>query len=158
MAIRYSIEKTANPENTAFSIGVAPKKVYGSVAKTADVPADNDYVILAENIPVSACVHKLNLTHGNITSMNDTDILVLDKDGNVVKNSDSETIYLAETVSFANARANVDVLAAKQKSIKELAGKGGDKLGSYVDIAMQVVTGGSDTGTVKWDVEFSTPA
>lgn len=159
MATKYSVEKTANPEIPAFNMGDTVKKVYGSYAKTASLPADGDYVIMAENVPVSAVIHKINLTHPAISGMTDVDIILLDESGSVVEDSGEAVEYLAETLSFATARANANVLAAAQKPLKELLNLGGDVLAPSFDIAMRVVTGGSTADkTIKWDIEYSTPA
>lgn len=157
MATLSTIEYTANPEAPAFNMGANVKKVYGSYAKTAAKPADNDLLILARNLPLSAVIHKISLTHVAITGFTDADIVLLDSDGSVIRKSSNAVVYLAEALSFANARANVNVLSALQKSLKALIGYGGDKLAPSVSIALLVNTAGSRTGTISYDIEYSTP-
>ena len=157
MATLSTIEYTANPEAPAFNMGANVKKVYGSYAKTAALPADDDLLILARNLPLSAVIHKINLTHGGFEGFTDADIVLLDSDGNVIENSSNAVVYLAEALSFANARANENVLSALQQSLKALIGYGGDKLAPSVSIALLVNTAGSKTGTISYDIEYSTP-
>lgn len=157
MATLSTKEYTANPEAPAFNMGANVKKVYGSYAKTAALPTDADLLILARNLPLSAVIHKINLTHGAFEGFTDADIVLLDSDGSVIKNSSNAVVYLAEALSFANARANENVLSALQKSLKALIGYGGDKLAPSVSIALLVNTAGSKTGTISYDIEYSTP-
>lgn len=157
MATLSTKEYTANPEAPAFNMGANVKKVYGSYAKTAALPADDDLLILARNLPLSAVIHKINLTHGAIEGFTDADIVLLDSDGSVIKNSSNAVVYLAEALGFANARANENVLSALQQSLKALIGYGGDKLAPSVSIALLVNTAGSKTGTISYDIEYSTP-
>lgn len=157
MATLSTIEYTANPEAPAFNMGANVKKVYGSYAKTAALPADDDLLILARNLPLSAVIHKISLTHVAIEGFTDADIVLLDSDGSVIKNSSNAVVYLAEALSFANARANENVLSALQQSLKALIGYGGDKLAPSVSIALLVNTAGSKTGTISYDIEYSTP-
>lgn len=157
MATLSTIEYTANPEAPAFNMGANVKKVYGSYAKTAALPTDADLLILARNLPLSAVIHKISLTHVAIAGFTDADIVLLDSDGSVIKNSSNAVVYLAEALSFANARANENVLSALQQSLKALIGYGGDKLAPSVSIALLVNTAGSKTGTISYDIEYSTP-
>ncbi len=160
MATLSTIEYTANPENAAFNNGVSAKKVYGSYAKTAVLPADGDYLIIGRNIPYNAVIHKINLTHGAISGLTDVDIVMLDASGVIIETglvTSAGVVYLAETLTFATARTNADVLAALQKNIKTLVNAGGDKFKGAVDIALRIVTAGSSTGTIKVDIEYSTP-
>ena len=157
MATLSTIEYTANPEAPAFNMGANVKKVYGSYAKTAALPTDADLLILARNLPLSAVIHKISLTHGAIAGFTDADIVLLDSDGSVIKNSSNAVVYLAEALSFANARVNENVLSALQQSLKALIGYGGDKLAPSVSIALLVNTAGSKTGTISYDIEYSTP-
>ena len=94
MATLSTIEYTANPEAPAFNMGANVKKVYGSYAKTAALPADADLLILARNLPLSAVIHKINLTHGAIEGFTDADIVLLDSDGNVIKKIQAMRLFI----------------------------------------------------------------
>ncbi len=155
MATLSTIEYTANPEQPAFNMGDEVKKVYGSYAKTAALPADNDLLIIARGIPVSAVIQKINVTHPAIVDFTYADIVLLDENGSVVQDSGYADEYLAEAVTFVNARNNQNILSALRKPLKTLLNLGGDKLAPSFDIALRVVTGGANTGTIDFDIEYT---
>ena len=156
MAVLNSIEYTATPEQAGCNGGALVKKQWGSYAKTAALPAANDILIMARNIPLSAVIQKISLTHAAISGFTDADIVLVDQDGTIVNDSGDAVEYLAETLSFASARADANVLTAAKKPLKTLLNKGGDAIGTVVDIAFRVVTPGTTASvTIDWDIEYT---
>lgn len=161
MATLNTIEQIAYPSYPAFKSGVETKRVFGSYAKTASLPADDDYIILADKIPVHSCIHKINMTHAAIAGMTDVDIVLLEPDGTLVETgltTAGDVVYLAETLSFETARADAKVNTNLAKPIKDLVGLGGDACPAYFTIAMLVNTAGSTANKlIEYDIEFSSP-
>jgi len=164
MAKLQTIEYTANTEFDAYGRGISTKKAFGSYAKTAELPADADYVVIAHKMVTNSVLNTIKLTSPAIVGFTDADIVMLDSAGAEVKNNAGSpaTVLLADGITFANALSSKNVLGLsltfdRTKSLAEMTGKSAGQLPAYVDIALKVNTAGTNTGTIETEVEFSAP-
>lgn len=165
MAILQTKEYTANQEFDAYGRGIRTKTAFGAYDKTASLPADADYLILAHKLVTNNVLNTIKLTNPAIAGFTDADIVMLDKDGNEVKDNEASpaTVLLADGITFATALTSANVLGKnvsgfdRTKSLAELTGKSCGELPAYVDLALKVNTGGSATGTFELEVEYSAP-
>jgi len=162
MTTYNTTEYGVNTEFDAYGRGVRTKKSFGTIAKTASVPTDADYVIIQHKAETNNVLNGIYLTSAAVAGFTDADIVMLDPAGAEVVDTGSSTVLLADGITFANALSYKNVLGLnltfdRTKSLAELTGKGADQLPAYVNIALKVNTAGTNTGSIETVVEYSAP-